>query len=64
VTEGQKASTVLDALPDVTLNGVVTSISPVFEEKRGDVTYTVTVELTNTDPHMRWGMTAVTTFEK
>jgi multidrug resistance efflux pump len=64
VNEGQKASIVLDALPDVTLHGTVSTISPVFEEKRGDVTYTVTVKLTDSDPHMRWGMTAVTTFEK
>jgi HlyD family secretion protein len=64
VAEGQKAQIVLDALPDVTLNGVVRAISPVFEEKRGDVTYTVTVELTDSNPLMRWGMTAVTTFQK
>ncbi len=64
VAEGQQASIVLDALPDVTLHGAVKSISPVFEEKRGDVTYTVTIALTDGDPKMRWGMTAVTTFEK
>ena len=64
VSEGQKASVVLDALPDVILNGAVKSISPVFEEKRGDITYTVTVTLTDRDPKMRWGMTAVATFEK
>jgi multidrug resistance efflux pump len=64
VAEGQNAEIVLDALPDVTLQGTVTAISPVFEEKRGDITYTVTVTLTNGDPAMRWGMTAVTTFAK
>ncbi len=64
VTEGQTAEVVLDALPDVTLHGTVTAISPVFEEKRGDITYTVTVTLTDGDPAMRWGMTAVTTFAK
>jgi multidrug resistance efflux pump len=64
VAEGQNASVVLDALPEVTLTGKVKSISPVFEEKRGDITYTVTITLTDIDPKMRWGMTAVTTFEK
>ncbi len=64
VSQGQKATIVLDALPDVTLHGAVTAISPVFEEKRGDVTYTVTVTLTDANPLMRWGMTAVTTFQK
>jgi len=64
VSEGQNVSVVLDALPDVTLKGAVKMISPVFEEKRGDITYTVTISLLDTDPKMRWGMTAVTTFEK
>jgi HlyD family secretion protein len=64
VAEGQPASIVLDALPEVTLHGTVTAISPVFEEKRGDITYTVTIALTDGDPSMRWGMTAVSTFEK
>lgn len=64
VAEGQQAEIVLDALPDVTLRGTVKSISPVFEEKRGDVTYTVTIALTDSHPAMRWGMTAVTTFQK
>ena len=64
VVDGQKAEIVLDALPNVTLHGTVKSISPVFEEKRGDVTYTVTIELTDGNPAMRWGMTAVTTFQK
>ncbi len=62
VSQGQTVSIVLDALPEVTLHGTVDSISPVFEEKRGDITYTVTVKLTDGDPKMRWGMTAVTTF--
>ncbi len=64
VSEGQNVEVVLDALPDVTLHGTVKTISPVYEEKRGDITYTVTVVLTDGDPKMRWGMTAVTTFEK
>lgn len=64
VKEGQRATIVLDALPDVTLHGVVKKIASVFEEKRGDITYTVTVALTDGDPLMRWGMTAVVTFEK
>ena len=54
----------LDALPDVTLKGEVTNINARFEEKRGDITYTVTVLLTETDPLMRWGMTAAVRFEE
>ena len=64
VTQGQKASVKLDAMPDTKLNGTVESVATFFEEKRGDITYTITVGVTNLDPKMRWGMTAQVTFEK
>ena len=59
---GQKVEVVLDALPEVTLSGEVTHINARFEEKRGDITYTVTILLSQTDPQMRWGMTAAVSF--
>ena len=62
VKVGQKVEVVLDALPEVTLNGEVTHINARFEEKRGDITYTVTIRLSQTDPQMRWGMTAAVNF--
>jgi multidrug resistance efflux pump len=61
---GQSVDVVLDALPDVALQGEVVRINQRFEEKRGDITYTVTVVLKETDPLMRWGMTAAVRFEK
>lgn len=64
VSEGQTVTVVLDALPDTELAGEVTDISTVFEEKRGDITYTVEITLLDEDPRMRWGMTAVVTFEE
>lgn len=64
LTTGQKANVTLDALPDKTLKGEVTYINSLFEEKRGDVTYTVTILLTQTDPLMRWGMTGAVEFLK
>ncbi|MBI3241703.1 MAG: HlyD family efflux transporter periplasmic adaptor subunit [Chloroflexi bacterium] len=64
ITEGQGADIVLDALPDVTLRGKVESIGTVFEEKRGDITYTVKVVLTEGNPLARWGLTAAVTFDK
>lgn len=64
VAVGQGASIVPDAMPDVQLTGKVESISNVFEEKQGDVTYTTRILLDNTDPRLRWGMTVVVTFEK
>jgi len=62
VTVGQAVEVVLDALPEVTLEGQVSQINQRYEEKRGDITYTVTVTLSETDPQMRWGMTAAARF--
>lgn len=62
ISLGQKVQVVLDALPETTLEGEVTHINARYEEKRGDITYTVTIRLTQTDPAMRWGMTASVTF--
>jgi multidrug resistance efflux pump len=60
---GDKASITPDALPELALTGVVESISDLFEEKRGDVTYTARIRLDNVDPRLRWGMTVATVFE-
>ncbi|PKN98764.1 MAG: hypothetical protein CVU42_11140 [Chloroflexi bacterium HGW-Chloroflexi-4] len=64
ITNGQKANVILDALPEKILEGEVTYINSLFEEKRGDITYTVTILLTQTDPLMRWGMTGAVEFLK
>ncbi len=64
VQPGQKATIVADALPDVLLSGQVESISDVFEEKRGDITYTARILLNEFDPRLRWGMTTVVSFEE
>jgi multidrug resistance efflux pump len=58
VKTGQNAEIILDALPDVRLIGEVTHINERYAEKRGDITYTVTIKLDLTDPRLRWGMTA------
>jgi multidrug resistance efflux pump len=64
VSLGQQVTVVPDALPDLELNGEVTKISKISEEKRGDITYTVRVKLADIDPKLRWGMTVVITFLK
>jgi HlyD family secretion protein len=64
ISLGQGASVVLDALPDKTMQGEVTKIETVYEEKRGDITYTVDVTLASGDPLARWGMTAEVTFDQ
>lgn len=63
VQEGQAATVTLDALPDVELEGNVFSISQNFAENQGDIVYEVTILLTESDPAMRWGMTAEVKFE-
>jgi HlyD family secretion protein len=63
IEDGQRVKILLDALPALALDGEVTYINTRYEEKRGDITYTVTVALTQTDPAMRWGMTAAVQFE-
>lgn len=62
IEPGQRVEVLLDALPDVTLTGEVAHISSRYEEKRGDITYTVTIRLNQFDPQMRWGMTAAIRF--
>jgi multidrug resistance efflux pump len=59
---GQQVQVILDALPGKPLTGEITHINARFEEKRGDITYTVTIKLNQTDPSMRWGMTAAVQF--
>lgn len=64
IAPGQKVNLAFDALPDLKLTGTVESISNVFEEKRGDITYTVRIALDESDPRIRWGMTVTTTFQE
>ena len=51
-----------DALPELEVAGYVESISDLYEEKFGDVTYTTKITLTEDDPRLRWGMTVVVRF--
>ena len=62
VAIGQQVVITPDALPELDLPGVVTDISTLHQEKRGDITYTVTVATEKSDTRLRWGMTMVVTF--
>ncbi len=62
ISEGQSVTITLDALPGVELNGNVLSISQDYSENQGDIVYEVTILLTDHDPAMRWGMTAIVKF--
>jgi len=58
VAVGQPVSVTIDAIPNQEFSGVVTDVAPRSEIKRGDVTYTVTIMLTDAeDAPLRWGLT-------
>lgn len=63
IKEGQPVTVKLDAFPGKEFKGNVLSIGQNFTENQGDVVYEVTILLTDKDAAMRWGMTAVVTFE-
>jgi HlyD family secretion protein len=64
VQPGGQTSVTVDALPGVTFKGQVTAITPRSAIKRGDVTYTVKVTITDPDPRLKWGMTAFVDIRK
>ncbi len=64
VSLDQVVEIVPDALPALSLGGIVESISDTFEEKRGDITYTTRILVDEIDPRLRWGMTVVVSFEE
>jgi HlyD family secretion protein len=64
IKEGQSVALTFDALPDVTLKGAVDSIGVLYQTSSGDIVYPVKIKLIDTDPRLRWGMTAAVEFEK
>ena len=63
LAEGQAVTFTADALPDVTMNGVVTEISQSSFVQGGDVIYIVRIQVDEVDPRVKWGMTVEVTFE-
>ena len=59
---GQSVDVVFDSMPEKSFEGKVVQINSRFEEKRGDITYTVAIDLEQNDPTLRWGMTAAVYF--
>jgi multidrug efflux pump subunit AcrA (membrane-fusion protein) len=64
IKQGQTTKITLDALPDVELTGTVDAIGGTYSEKQGDIVYEVTIVLNDTNPNLRWGMTAEVKFTK
>ena len=63
VFEGQAATIIPDALPELEINGTVEEISQGFYVQGGDISYQVKLSLEEVDPALRWGMTVEITFE-
>jgi HlyD family secretion protein len=63
VEVGQQATVTFDALPERVFTGRVVRISPMAEPGAGGVHYTTVVVLDETDPAIRWGMTAFVDIE-
>ena len=60
---GQKAEFTADALPGVTMDGVVTAISQSSFTQSGDVLYTVYINVSEVDERVKWGMTVEVIFD-
>jgi HlyD family secretion protein len=59
VAVGQRVKVTVDALPDLELQGRVSKIASMAEERAGDIVYTVTIDLEEgAGAILRWGMTA------
>lgn len=63
LAEGQPVTVTLDAIPDVALKGEILSIGRSYSENQGDIVYEVAILLLDTNPAMRWGMTASIEFD-
>lgn len=59
---GDSVNMTPDSIPDLVMEGKVSDISPWYYEKGGDVQYVARIELKETDPRLRWGMTIAITF--
>ena len=59
---GQKVALTIDAIPGKALQGEVESVEAVSQLKNGDVTYPVEIKVLDTEPGLKWGMTANVTF--
>ena len=63
IVEGQRATFTADALPGVTMKGVVSGVSQSSYTQSGDVIYTVRIKADGVDPGVKWGMTVEVNFE-
>ena len=63
IAPGQTVSFTADALPGVTMKGVVSEVSQSSYTQNGDVIYTVKIKADDVDPRFKWGMTVEVIFD-
>jgi HlyD family secretion protein len=60
---GAVVTVTFDAIPDLALRGQVKRINLVGQNRQGDITYTIVIELDQKDERLRWNMTASIVFD-
>lgn len=63
IAEGQNVTFTADALPGITMEGVVSEISQAAYTQSGDVIYAVRIRVNEVDPRVKWGMTVEVIFD-
>ncbi len=60
---GDEVALSFDAIPDLTMTGLIQRIRPIGADNRGDIVYTVVIEPQQSDPRFLWNMTTAVTLE-
>ncbi|NJO05045.1 MAG: HlyD family efflux transporter periplasmic adaptor subunit, partial [Chloroflexaceae bacterium] len=60
---GDPVDITFDAIPDLTLPGVVSEIQDIGADRQGDIVYRVTIKPLEWDDRLRWRMTATVSIE-
>ncbi len=58
IAPGQQVEIYLDAIPGLSLDGQVETIDLLYTEDDEEIFYTAQIHTAESDPRLRWGMTA------
>jgi len=64
IQSGDPVTITFDAIPDLKMAGTVNRIRQIGQSSKGDISYTVTIDLDATDPRLLWNMKAFVDFDK
>jgi multidrug resistance efflux pump len=62
IQPGDPATITYDAIPELSMTGTVERIKQLGQTSKGDITYTVTIDLNGTDSRLLWNMKAFVVF--